>query len=128
MRLDHRPRWAGLFRSGGHDGALDEIAGAAVEDVAQRGEDLHGHPFRFVADQAVDLGGGQHHSPLPQQRDQLGGLPQLVGGHHLPQPPVVVESATSRRHLARRGRQPGRCVASKDPPQRAGAKSEDTDV
>ena len=59
----------------------DQLGGGDLEDVAQRGEDLQGQPFGDLGDQAPALARGQADAAFGEQRLQVGGAEQAVGGH-----------------------------------------------
>ena len=63
----------GLARGGVRGGGGDQLGRGDLEDVAERGEDGQGQPFRGAGDQPVDLGGGQRDAAFGEQRHQVGG-------------------------------------------------------
>jgi len=70
------------------DHGLEQVVRLTVQEVAQRGQDLHVHPLRGLGDQAVDELTGQVDVSFGQHRDQVTGLEDAAGGHDLAQVPL----------------------------------------
>jgi hypothetical protein len=89
LPLDPGPAGPGTFRRcrrrgplGGHRlGELDQIAGLAVQDVAQRGQRGQVQPLRHPGHQPVDLLPGQLHAALCQRGEQVRGREHAPLGH-----------------------------------------------
>jgi len=60
------------------------------------GQQLQGHPFWALGDDAVDLGGGKVDASLAQQRSQVGAVVHAGAGHDLGESPGVVHIAFHR--------------------------------
>ncbi len=78
-----------LFLAGRLAGRLYQVAGTAVQDVAQRREDGQAQPFRHAGDQPVDLLPGQSDPAGSQPRDHVGRGEHPRLGHQPPQVPLV---------------------------------------
>ena len=63
-----------------------QVGPGALQDVAERGQDLHRQSLRSAQHKTVDLGGGQVDAAALRQRNQLGGRSgeHPLPGHHLP--------------------------------------------
>ena len=71
LAADRLLRPAGRPAAGGD--RFDQLVHRAVQDVAQRHEDLQTQPLGALDDQSVDLAGGQPDAAARQRLDQIGG-------------------------------------------------------
>lgn len=88
LAADRLLRPAGRLTGGDR---FDQLVHRAVQDVAQRHEDLQTQPLGALDDQPVDLAGGQPDAAARQRLDQIGGGEHPPLGHDRAQVPAVVE-------------------------------------
>ena len=119
----------GLAGGGVAGGGGDQLVGGDFEDVAEGGEDGQGQPFGGLGDQPPDLHRGQADAAFGEQRYQVGGVEQAVGGHDFPQPPLVADLPRRRHHrLSFPGARAAVIVASSARRRVRVRKSEDTQL